>query len=369
MVISTPSAIHKKYVTTETDTKGYINAYLTISFNGETYTNLDYAVYFTFYQTPTVARSFLYFGDTAKKNGNSYKYVPYGTSGTFEDAHTYTPISVADQSGVYDDPDGERHQLYVYLNGTGVFLRSSKLVCIFVECGKECSDSQADDITGCRAAGTCKIETAVVYRTESSNDFVSVTSKSQWYDTLEFGCKMPALSNGQVRVTFSNNRFLGDDYALEYTSTGEPGEGEERISSITSLPCNVGYFAANTAAPCAKCPAGTFDMNDGLGSSCSKVSELDLRPPRTRSSNKTSAFYHCLIPASLTSLLHARPHIIPSPPPPPSAQATTTTPRQRRPRAQRAHRTQRPTRAAPSRSTSASAPKATTRTTAPPRTP
>ena len=127
MVISTPSAIDNKYVTTETDTEGYINAYLTISFNGETYTNLDYAVYFTFYQTPSVSRSYLLFGNTAEKNGQSYAYVPYGSSGAFEDANVYTPIGEGDQSGVYDDPDGERHQLYVYINGTGVFLRSSKV--------------------------------------------------------------------------------------------------------------------------------------------------------------------------------------------------------------------------------------------------
>ena len=132
MVVSTPSAIDKKYVTTDTDTEGYINAYLTISFNGETYTNLDYAVYYTFYQTPRVARSFLYFGETAKRYGNSYKYVPYGSSGTFADANIYTPISAGDQSGVYDDPAGERHQLYVYINGTGVFLRSSKVVVVVV---------------------------------------------------------------------------------------------------------------------------------------------------------------------------------------------------------------------------------------------
>ena len=168
--IQTPSAIDSKYVTTETDTEGYINAYLTISFNGDTYTNLDYAVYFTFYQDPTIVRSFLYYGDSEELNGDP----DYGASGTYS-TDGLTRVFDADQSG----KDGET-QLYIYINGTGVFLRSSKLVCIFVQCGTECSDSQEDDLYNCRSTGTCKIENAAVYKTPGSNAFIQVSSKSQW---------------------------------------------------------------------------------------------------------------------------------------------------------------------------------------------
>lgn len=255
MVIETPSAIDPKYVTTETDTPGYINAYLVISFNGETYTNLDYAVYFTFYQTPSIVRSFLYYGDRERENGDP----DYAASGTFSTAGL-TRVFDADQSG----KDGDT-QLYIYINGTAVFLRSSKLVCIFVECGSDgCSDNQYDDLYDCRSSGTCLIENAVVYKTEGSKDFVQVTSKSQWYETLEFGCKMPPLQNGQVRVSFSNNKFLGNDYAAETPDD----DGGDRIASITSNPCLQGQYAENTASACQDCPTGKYDADNGQGTSC-----------------------------------------------------------------------------------------------------
>ena len=226
---------------------------------------MDYAVYFTFYQTPSVSRAFLYFGDAAEKDGARYVGVPYGANGVFDDVSSYTPIFEADQSGVYSDPStGERHSLYVYVNGSAVFLRSSKLVCIFVECGEACEDTQEDDLMNCRSLGTCKIEPATVFKPEGSDSFAAVTSKAQWYDTLEFGCKMPALANGQVRVSFSNNKFLGGDHALELRN----GDGEDRMVSYTSLPCVPGQFAPNTAAPCADCPVGTYDGEGGLGTSC-----------------------------------------------------------------------------------------------------
>ena len=81
---------------------------------------------------------------------------------------------------------------------------------------------------------------------------------------------MPPLANGQVRVSFSNNKFLGNDYAKEVSISAENGKEYGRIASITSNPCEPGWFAANTATACAECEEGTYDDASGQGTSCKK---------------------------------------------------------------------------------------------------
>ena len=172
--------IDSKFVTEEySSTPGYINAYVLLSFNGKTFTLLDYAVYFTFYQAPTIVNAWILFGTSGET------VIPYDTDGAFADASQYPKVNSADKSGNYGD-----HDIYVYLNGTGVFLRNQNLVCIFVQCGESCSDYSVDDIEDCTNKKTCETSAASVYKVTGSDNYVSVDSKIKWYETLEcaFGC-------------------------------------------------------------------------------------------------------------------------------------------------------------------------------------
>ena len=128
-------------------------------------------------------------------------------------------------------------------------MRAQKLVCIFVECGEACAADATLDLTGCRARGTCEIEDAAIKRVvpaaraasaldaydDAAGELSSWTRSwtNSFARSVEFGCPMPPLSAGAVPVSFSNNRFIGEDsFALQPRTAGRALADDDYYSAL-----------------------------------------------------------------------------------------------------------------------------------------
>ena len=289
-IVSPP--IEQTYVSTS----GYHDAYIQVSFNGATFSAVDYSLYFTYYDNPVINKVFFLADETSSPTSIQPQQIDLS-------ATAFTRIDFFPQAGVVQDAiTAEDVALYVIVNATNIYRRYQKLVCIFTPCDPDgrnegsCSSDQADDLDDCRGASIpCLIEDVEYFR--SGSTFEAIGSAYLWEDWAEFACPMPAVPAGNVRLTFSNNRFLGNSYASEVDSTNKPvivrsqGCGPGEVTASYDIPCETctkGTYANSERTTCTPCSKNRYQDQTGQDS-------CEYCPDNTETnSTGASSIYECL---------------------------------------------------------------------------
>ena len=93
---------------------------------------------------------------------------------------------------------------------------------------------------------------------ESEPGFAFIGSTA-FYETVEFGCKVPPTLAGPVRVSISANGFSSNERALDPEGAFVATYGR----TIMSFGCSPGEYTTSANVACRKCAAGKVANSDG----------------------------------------------------------------------------------------------------------
>jgi hypothetical protein len=222
--------------------QGYFESELIVSFNGQTFTPINSATYFTFYKTPTIHA--IYLEDDSGRRVES------------------TP-----QSGKVIE-NGETVQIHSVIRGSNVFLRQNVLVCVFHEVGT--AEDALDGVIPfqtCERNVDCLVQYASRVQLPDDGTWMSLgltpsSVRDVVYPELNFSCPVPAVDHGTVLLAFSNNRYIGHD-----VSQVDP-DVAGGVLAIQSEQCKKGTITTDPSLPCESCGAGTYELNGEVCMPC-----------------------------------------------------------------------------------------------------